>query len=178
MFTTRETKPMGVDIYLKSVWEPFWEKCEKDLESLSPRPEEDPAAWLESMFAYYESSGGYLRNAYNASDVMWAMGMSWKDVYKMLDKEGRLPIECARKLVAAIEERPLTDEQIGAHVYKHMTGGINEHPVSGAIDILANDEERLPPDFEVLAKVLREKREALLAILRKSIELNEPLLVT
>ena len=91
---------MGADIYLNSVWEPFFAEYERRTERRRREPSE--------TYEAFRSSGGYFRNAYNSSDIMWAMGLSWRHVQTMLDAEHRLPIERARDLLALIETRPLT----------------------------------------------------------------------
>jgi hypothetical protein len=125
------------------------------------------------------ASGGYFRNGYNAGDVMWAMGLSWPDtVMPMLDADDRLPIERARELLAMIEARPLTREVIGRHYLENMTNGREQHPTTGPIAWIVDGAEaanKLPPDFDRICQFLQQKREDLLAILRKSIEMNEPL---
>jgi hypothetical protein len=144
---------------------------------------------------YLNSIGKYFRNSYNDEDVMRAMGLSWwGTVLPMLyDVEQRtwLPVQRARELLALIEARPLTDEGLALHYSAHITSGLNEHPITGPIEsILAaslpelNDGNAgpslppdffVPPDFESWARSLRECREDLIAILRKSIELNKEL---
>ncbi len=75
------------------------------------------AAAASKMFDEMRASGGYFRNGYNSGDVMWAMGLSWPHtVGGMLDSEGYLPVERARKLLAMIEARPLTKERLTQHL--------------------------------------------------------------
>jgi hypothetical protein len=177
---------MGADIYLKSVMEPFYENHEA--------PPVASATDAENAFDWLRSSGGYFRNGYNAGDIMSAMGLSWPDtVIPMLDSvaiadgvtERQLPIERARELLAMIEDRPLTKERLTAHYFENMCNGVEQHPLTGPLMKLANearaeatgeDSAKLaPPDFDYLAAFLRKRREALLVILRKSIDLGEPL---
>ncbi len=67
-----------------------------------------------------------------------------------------------------------------------MCNGVEQHPLTGPLMKLANEARAeatggdppnlLPPDFEHIAAHLRKRRQELLTVLRKSIELNEPLL--
>ena len=68
---------MGAELYLDSIFEPF---------VASHKSDGDPPDWPSSR---WEASGGYFHNAYNAHDVMWAMGLSSSAlVIPMLDEIG------------------------------------------------------------------------------------------
>jgi hypothetical protein len=130
----------------------------------------------------YASSGAYFGNGYNAGDIMWALGLSWwGTVGDMLDESHHLPVDKARELLAMIEARPLTKESVGKHLLANMTGGREEHPLGGPVARLMveagvmSEQALPPPDFDRLMSHLTKKREELLTILRKSIDLNEPL---
>jgi hypothetical protein len=176
---------MGVDIYLHSIWRPYCEangNVEQRLASLCEACGGDPVATLDELYRQDELSGGYFRNGYNWGDIMWAIGLSWSaDVGSRLDAEDRLSIDHARELVAMIEARPLTRERIGRHILENMTDGVQKHPLAGPIVssfAKATGHEPaplLPPEFESLSQFLVDTRERLLAILRKSIALSEPL---
>lgn len=132
---------------------------------------------------YPDSVGGYFRNSYNLGDVMWAMGLSWPDtVGSMLDSDGYLPLERARELLAMIEAKPLTKERLTQHYFGHMTNGVEQHPITGLIARSLPGENNMvlpappPPDFYCLAAFLQQRRTELIAFLKKSIALNEPLL--
>jgi hypothetical protein len=165
---------MGADLYLESLWKPFMEQYEK-----RERPHIDDSddadaviAAAECMFDDFRSSGGYFRNGYNCGDVMFAMGLSWHDTVRpLLDDSGHLPIDQAHKLLAIVEERPLTRERLSRHYLEHMCNGVEPDSFGWL-----REEAWGPPDFENLAQFLRQRHEQLVAILRKSIELNEPLL--
>jgi hypothetical protein len=159
---------MGMDIYLRSIHEPFV----ANLKGKGWRTTD-----LQALFDKLRESGGYFRNGYNVGDVMWAMGMSWDDIFPLLDRGCRLSIYHARELIGMIEARPLTKESIATHYLKNMTNGVNEHPKTGAtFRRIENVVEPPTPDFENVVHILQLRREELLVILRKSIELNEPLL--
>jgi len=137
---------MGADIYLKSVWEPWWKENEKRICAF-PNIDQtsDGAAVTAATNKLYDDmrgSGGYFRNGYNAGDVMWAMGLSWqRTVEPMLDADSYLPVDRARELLAMIETRPLTKERLAQHYFNHMTHGSDQHPVSSMLRRLAQDPE-------------------------------------
>jgi hypothetical protein len=168
---------MGVDIYLESVWKPFEAGLKKRFAELDCT---DPVAFSDAMFEIMMSSGGYFRNAYNQSDIMKAMGLSWPGtVIPMLDDD-KLPIDKARELLALIEARPITNETYLKH-YVQIRAGMHGGP------LMAWLQERVPelaatqppqdcaPLDEFLVHAVT-RRERLIGLLRKSIELNEPLL--
>jgi hypothetical protein len=170
---------MGADMYLESVLEPF-------LETYSgPRKDLHPANALAEIFRALAASGGYFRNGYNCGDIMWAMGLSWSAVGDMLDEQHYLPIDRAKELIAMVEGRPFTEEMVARHYLQNLMEE-SGHPVSGpAIKALQRAEPDTqsidgveipePPDFMVVFDFVTGKREELLALLRKSIALNEPL---
>jgi hypothetical protein len=176
---------MGVDLYLNSIWEPWFEAHKSILRSqsrnLKIETADDANRVAGAIFDSFRASGGYFRNGYNAGDVMWAMGLSWReDVGKILDSEHRLSIDHARALITKIEVRPLTRERIAQHIFEHMTSGVHEHPVAGQtqklLDAATGDTRPLaPPDLDEMSAFLCKRRDELLTILRKSVELGEPL---
>jgi hypothetical protein len=138
---------MGVDIFLESRFLPL----ERKLKKYEPKGA-NPIAMVEDTYRNLQASGSYFRNGYNSGDIMWAI----------------------------IEARPLTREVVAKHMLAHMTNGKEEHPMTGATYMLmreaAGDTQPLdPPRFEELFEFLTSKRNALLAILRDSIALDEPL---
>jgi hypothetical protein len=138
---------------------------------------------------YLNSTRKRFRNSYNDSDVMWAMGLSWRDTVRpILDADGRLPVQRARELLALIEEHPLTDPWLTEHYVQRVGTGGNEPPTAELVAV--SDWEvpegmrtqlrlppglRLGPPIDVWAEFLQKRRDELIAILRKSIELDEPL---
>ena len=111
---------------------------------------------------------------------MWAMGLSWTMVIPMLDENGFCGSPRARELVAMIEARPLTREALARHFLENVVDGDNKHPISSLVvhDLMTRAisvPKTPPPEFESFASFLVEKRAALLAFLKKSIALDEPL---
>jgi hypothetical protein len=177
---------MGVDIYLQSIWKPFEE-------TFSPPEPAAPIIGVEGLIAHttkgfdaMRASGGYFRNGYNSGDVMWAMGLTWHGTFSPMLDQAHLPIERARELIAMIEARPLNRERVAAHIFEHMDDGAEpDHPFVGrglqwASDAAATAagkrfEPLGPPDLDQLFQFLNTRRDELLAILRKSVELDEPL---
>ena len=172
---------MGVDLYLNSVWEPW---CADNMERVLNEPNVETtsdaasnAAAASKMFDEMRASGAYFRNGYNSGDVMWAMGLSWPHtVGGMLDSEGHLPVKRARELLAMIEARPLTKERLTQHYFDHITQGVEQHPITGWLFRRLRGLPTLPPNFETFTAFLRQRRTELIALLEKSVALNEPLL--
>jgi hypothetical protein len=169
---------MGVDIYLNSIWEPWVEAHGQTSLSRNRGKAKTPDDFIrmsEELFDDARASGGYFRNGYNTGDVMWAMGLSWRnDVGAMLDSEGRLPIDQACALIAKIETRPLTRERVARHIFEHMTDSVVVHAVAGGVADLTGAAPS-PTDVEELFAFLGKRRAQLLTILRKSVALGEPL---
>jgi hypothetical protein len=177
---------MGVDIQLDSIFLPWLNRYK-----FKPRPTttvDELVAYADEIYLDYESSGGYFRNAYNESDVMWAMGLSWDDVFPLLDADRKLPITAARDLLAKIEARPLTRERCSAHIYANMTSGERTHQGHSSVQQFLDEmkakatgcelAEAEPPDIEEFMPYWNRKRDTLIALLRRSIELDEPLNVS
>jgi hypothetical protein len=169
---------MGVDIYLRSVYPPDSDPA--TYLPAGPLDRSNPVAALNAMYAKAQATGGYFRNAYNTTDVMWVMGLSWHDtVAPMLhgENKGELPIARARELVALIEARPLSSERLTDHYFSKMTEGIDPSPIGHIHNHVAEvlGHPVVPPDFEAWAQHVHAKRETLLALLRKSIDMDEPL---
>jgi hypothetical protein len=129
---------MGADLYLNSILKPLFDDIESDRSAAWQKLEQqrDFAETVEEFkqipelfYEFFRASGGYFRNGYNSGDVMWAMGLSWRDtVGPMLNSERRLPIARAKELLDLIDARPLTTERIAKHMLEHMTNGKEEHP--------------------------------------------------
>lgn len=168
---------MGVDLYLPSIYDPV----AANEDNFRPdSPFEDPVQHMTAIYDKMRATGGYFRNGYNSGDVMWAMGLSWSGVVGPMLTDGRLPIERAQELVALVEAHPLTDERLGRVYLAELTNGVDLHPVQRMLDrvlaeAIGDDTPKAPPDFEFWAGFVRKRREELLALLRKSIELAEPL---
>jgi hypothetical protein len=68
---------MGVDLYLNSVWEPWWaNNKERLLNAANTDATSDVSsisAAATEMYDEMRASGGYFRNGYNSGDVMCAM---------------------------------------------------------------------------------------------------------
>jgi hypothetical protein len=168
---------MGADLYLNSVWEPWWASNKERLHNAPTAGVSSISAAATEIFDEMRASGAYFRNGYNSGDVMWAMGLSWPHtVGGMLDSEAYLPVERARELLVMIEARPLIQERLTQHYFDHITHGVEQHPVTGWLFRSLGGLPAVPPDFDNLAVFLRQRRTELIAILKRSIALNEPLL--
>src|SRR5262249_36527009 len=145
---------MGVDIFIDSVFSP-------QLDAIKARWEgeattlETPETFIRRTTQIYDdlrATGAYFRCAYNESDPLWAVGLSWRgDVWPLI-KEGRLSLEAMRGLVDLIEDRPLTRERFARHYLENMADGAHRHPVTQWLQETnrASFEmfEQLPFDFE------------------------------
>jgi len=171
---------LGADIYLESIFTPFAEALEREPRRVL-RPGESMTDASTRFYDRLRGSGGYFRNGYNSGDVMHAMGLSWGIVGNMLDDRKYLPVERARELIALIEARPLTRDQAIAVMLGDVSG---QARCAGKLievfsDKMPQSKQYQPPATAEIDRGLAfliARRDELLAILRKSVELNEPLL--
>jgi hypothetical protein len=177
---------MGVDIYLESIHLPHLERLENiplnermtPLAYAAQTAEEEAHERANALFDGMRSSG--FRNGYNNGDVMWVMGKSWPDtVGPMRDADGYLPIERAKELISMIEAQPFTAEYLRDFWFRNIRNRPPQH-LSGQIMAMvykaAGQSEIVPEQPGDLAEwtdFVRERREQLLTILRKSVEMNE-----
>jgi hypothetical protein len=146
---------------------------------------------LNECYERLAETGGYFRDPYNESGLLPALGMDWgRDVGPMLNENGELPIDGAHHLLAEITARPITP----AMVDDVFAGRGTPHPmvafmrqvheelgadvrIQGFVEEMRPGE---PPRVGVLDEVgfaqhLTKRRARLMALLRRSIELEEPL---
>jgi hypothetical protein len=111
---------MGADLYIDSVyesnravWAPQFEEAVTLRDSLTPGTPEHEEAQQRVSYCYEQMcSRGYFRDPYNDWDVLWQFGLSWwTDVIPMLDKENRLSVASARRLLAMLDQREESFEQ-------------------------------------------------------------------
>jgi hypothetical protein len=174
---------MGVDIELRSVFtedvaEAACARARRD--GGDPREYQhasDPREYLQAIGAIYDAyaaTGGHFRDPYNASGLFHALGWDWDDVGQMLDADHLLPIPAARHLLAELEARPLTP----AMVEDIYTGRAKRAATLTVIHTVVGEPEYEIPSPEQMAVMtarLIKKRATLMALLRRSIDLNEPL---
>lgn len=152
---------MGADIYLESKFRKnhdlYKEKFEKAVTArdMETNPlERNRLQILVSEYFDKMYSEGYFRDSYNPSSFMAVIDLSWwVDVVPMLNKKGYLPIKNTRKLLKMIEDRPMTDDRIEAHMKKH---NIHTEKVEWK-------------------KFFKKQHEEFRALLQESIDLKEPL---
>jgi hypothetical protein len=171
---------MGANITLRSVLTP--EKANAVVDRAHRARAGNDKNVKALIYATAEATGAYFYDPYNAANILAALGMAWqKDVkpllknygnHEHLDDEGEvlmvaggeLPVEAARHLHAQLESKPVTREIVGMVCIEH--------------DLL---EKMHIDDGEVFAFLheamfaLTQYRKVLMALLRRSIELNEPL---
>jgi hypothetical protein len=158
---------MGLDITLRSafteeVYEPILERWR----SAKPRDGKDGERycsehikWAGAIYGLYEETGAFFREPYNCFALTPMLDV---DIHPLISEDdSTLPIEAARYLLAEIESRPpLTLEHV-----KIAVCGSQQRPVIGV-------------DWPATYAWLTKKRELLIALLRRSIELGEPLHVS
>jgi hypothetical protein len=105
---------MGADLYIDSlyepnqaVWAPQFEEAIALCDSLTPGTPEHEEARERLRYCHEQMySRGYFRDPYNDWDVLWQFGLSWwDDIIPMLDKEDRLSVSKARRLLAMLDQR-------------------------------------------------------------------------
>jgi hypothetical protein len=172
---------MGVDIYLRSVMtDDVFESTLKDLmagrDGLTSRSE-----ILETLNQYYErlaETGGYFRDPYNESGLFHAIGMQWsRDVGPMLNN-GELSIDGARHLLAELDRRPIApamaDDVLAGRgtpdpIVEWMRNEAAAELSAGFVHPAGN------LDAAGFTRHLIKRRKRLMVLLRRSIELEEPL---
>jgi hypothetical protein len=105
---------MGADLYIwplhqrqRQQWEPPFEEAVRQRDSLAVGTDEHRKAQervkkcFDRMF-----ERGFYRDPYNDWDLLWKFDLSWwSDVIPMLDDQGQLPVEQARRLLGLLSER-------------------------------------------------------------------------
>ena len=156
---------MEADIYLRSI---ATDKVQQDVvtATVGTNPHVGEREGAERLNAYYEQlaeTGGYFRDPYNESSMLHAIGMDWsRDVTPLLNEKAELSIEGARHLLVEIEARPISLGMVEDVLRRE---GFSTHKIPGRAGL----------DAEGFAKHLNKRRDRLMALLRRSIELNEPL---
>lgn len=185
---------MGADIYLRSVATDAVQEAVH--QSLLPEGTTiAPTGLINIANQYFErlaETGGYFRDPCNESGLLPALGMDWgRDVSPLLDSACMLPIAGARHLLAEIEQRPITPAMIEdvfadrgtphpmVKLMRQMRAesGDDGH-VAGLVEEVRPGKPSRPGqlDAQGFMRHLIKRRARLMALLRRSIELNEPLL--
>lgn len=182
---------MGADIYLQSVsntkreaWQPFFDIAVKyrnsehrdtattrsmlaEIDRMVPDLEEriklreyallDPQQLVEYGYEHMYDDAGYYRDSYNSTNLLWLLDLDyWHGASLHLDDENFMPVE----------EMRLWREEIAARPLPHLTRDALKKMG------LALDKTNTVTSWNAY---FREKREKLLALIDKAIELNEPL---
>jgi hypothetical protein len=169
---------MGADISLRSVMtkETYDAVMERIRAELPPSP-----AMIQRYFDDLQATGAYFRDPYNSGCLLNALGMEWsRDVGPLLDENCCLPIPAARHLLAEIEAKHLTPQLIedicnGTAPRSKTVAMVEEMNRRQESDQSGPRTVPEPGDERVMAEWFARKRERLIRLLRKSIELNEPL---
>ena len=157
---------MGADLYIEKIhrplmqqYEPLFEAAVRRRDSL-PRDSKDAQAAQRAVTKYYDLmySEGYFRDSYNATSVLWRLGLSWwQDVTPLCTINRKLRQDRLRKfrdMVASAKLELPSKEEIEQH--------------NGKVD------EQGENSLAEWHKYFVEQRAALLAFLDKAIELNSP----
>jgi hypothetical protein len=164
---------MGADVYLESVnnvtrakYEPlFHAAAQKRDAAKTPAMQEKAQKDVDKYYDAMYNGAGYYRDPYNPSAFLWLIGLSWwRDIGPMLDDHGYLPIAKAQEFLAKVEAEPITLERVIAHLDE-----INAEAKKRGFG------QGLEGDPKGWFKRWAKDSEDLQALLRKSIELNEPL---
>ena len=179
---------MGADLYIEKVFRPQNEahKAQFDMavtardlamaragksrghSDIPPAPTEDRRqAWAEKAEEYqkivdqeYDAmyAQGYFRDSYNASSVLWQMGLSWwADVIPMLNKRGNLSGAKLREFRQMLVDRPIKV------TLKDLRKNLKEH--GAALDKEENSPRAWRDHFI-------KKREELIAFVDEAIKLR------
>ena len=165
---------MGADVYLKNLhnevkaeYGPLFTEAVRKRDAVIVQKErslgyrvgiDDPdiAPLQEEVSKYFDlmNSEGYFRDSYNNSSLLWTLGLSWwQDVTPMLNKKGEMSITKTKQFLKMIEDRPVTMEIVVKQLAELES-------LDSAEDWFA---------------YWKEKRENLIELLKKSIELKEPM---
>lgn len=165
---------MGADIYLNTDYQPNHEKYEplfvawarrrdayheRGAENLANDAQKKVTEYYNKMF-----ETGYFRDSYNESNLLWTMDLSWwGDVGDNLDEDTRtLPIDKAQWLLDELYARhDMIAQAVPEISAKAVEKGWDQGGQSWDVDTLTN--------------YFQEKWEQLTTMLRRSIELGEPL---
>ena len=115
---------MGADLYIKAIhdplvkkYDPLFDKAVRRRDAL-PRDSTEQQAAQREVEKYYELlySQGYFRDSYNATNVLWTLGLSWwRDVTPLLSKDRELTGENLKQFrdrVALVHQSLPTKKQL------------------------------------------------------------------
>lgn len=106
---------MGADLYIRDIfdrnyerYEPLFKKAVIKRDAYSGVADEKTKKRLqEEVDKYYELmyEEGYFRDSYNATNLLWKMGMSWwnSEIERLLE-DGQMTPEGAEKFLKTVEE--------------------------------------------------------------------------
>lgn len=154
---------MGADIYLKSVsdkaravWEPKLAAAAKIRDEADARGDkagaEKAQAEVSEAYDAMFSDEGYYRDSYNRTSLFYFVGLSWWNDVK-LNKKSCLSLREAKKLRNRLAEADISLATVAPY---HKEHGLQDTVLDWV-------------------KYLKEKRERLIKMLDRSIELKEPL---
>jgi hypothetical protein len=164
-----EDEAMGADIYLESAFnakqavaKPKFEAAVAKRDKAKAKAAKDAAQaevekWYSEMY-----SDGYFRDSYNSGSLFWFLGLSWWQLAEELCEDGYLPVQHAQTVIDRIQAVGITEERLAGWVAKKREEGWTFSGDQGSPE---QWRDRFKEDAQDLCNLLR-----------RSIELNEPLL--
>jgi hypothetical protein len=159
---------MGADIYLESAFNAKHAIANPKFDAAvakrqKARTEAERAAAQTEVEKWYAEmySDGYFRDSYNSGSLFWFLGLSWWQLAEELCEDGYLPVRHAQTVIDRIQAAGITDERLTDWVAKKRAEGWT----------FSGDQGR-PEQWRDRFK---EDAQDLCNLLRRSIELNEPL---
>jgi hypothetical protein len=155
---------MGLDMWLPSVFDYADSDAVQGLFDSSSEVQAataagDPLALFDAGYDALRATGGYYREPYNALGLFPLPGLSWQSIWRSLGGLcGALTPEHARFVLAQIEQHSITPDV-----------------VERAVEITTNESQKNP---QWMHQYLTGRRDGLIALLRKAIERDEPLMVS
>jgi hypothetical protein len=159
---------MGADISLRSV---LTDEVHRAIVERAVDQTKNPVDAIQAAYDALEATGAYFRDPYHGLGLLQVLDMDWsRDFGPLLSDDRTLSVEAARHFLAELEQRPITSERIDDAIDRPSAGlpawmekhGLQEPPDDGI-------------DRAALLAGLDNKRSQLMALLRRSIELGEPL---
>lgn len=169
---------MGADIYLQSEYERKSKEFDLDmkraaLDTARERGEDMTKARADFEAALLQTEEGtYFRDSYNSSNLAWLVGLSYWVEGEHLDKDGNLPPHRQVHWLNTLQQ---------ADIKVIVTDAIENYKKNAKLGAMSDD--RLKPELglepnekvEDVIRYFEKKKERLMALLTKGIELNEAL---
>jgi hypothetical protein len=174
------------DLYLSSIWEAWLRNFERGKTAAKLRRDMSRTRTpVDLIHDAFRTSGGAYFNGCDVTDPLAAAGLNWPDVFATCEEDYddwlQLPVANAQALIIALEARPPSRAQFVRHLLEIGYG--HSGPVQQFVNDLLADTGRpsaqtprnfSPKEVDQLLATTTKRREELLGLLHKSVELNEP----